>query len=860
MNNHSMNDTSSRQSSQLSNSSHHRRTNGGMHHSSNGSSSHKSSNSINPSIWTTNTSRSSSKSNFTSGSNDFHFIQASDINTTKSSDVQNGSTAKLLPYGDDQSNNQSKCSIFRDVMLCLCLNLTYANVVRFPRELDRHGVAFLLPYLLLFLLVGIPIILLEIALGQFLGQGSAHSWRASPIFRGASIVGRLGSWLGAISISLQGALGMVYIGEILLKSVPFNQCENAYDHRTEPLTPLKGQACMEKTFLTPVWENTLYFALISMSLVVVWTLAAACTYSAKTLRRSIIIVGLVTLGLLIFETGWEATKAVNSKKDPQLNITSITVEKILPLNGDIWYDALVQVLLSTNIAIGLLPVVTGKFIYKGDAVRTSLVYISFNVLVLIFSTTFFLIQFNNTYTLNSTLVVPVPELKPFTSVYDNALEYVGDEATPMLTGMAYAMIVLVSITTIALQIYTAARLIRRHPCYVMCATALIVAITGLLCPDYIVMRLFDMRIVGAFIVCALIFDLISITWIYGAKNIYTDLEFSIGRPISKVWVFLWCITPILLMSMLIWWAIGYNPDDLLIDYVPKWLPIAIALSIIAFLAFTEVYKQVDYNCCSMIREAGISSKDWGPADPIVRHAWKQWTAVCEDTGEKDFTLRRRGTRDYTHSIKRNQCSHKINSAYSVGSVPNATSNYVMKTSTLGRGSPNYAGSIFGDSAIEEDISIGNYPVQYNTSTQRMIVPNTDDRSKSTLNRCASNDPRKMIIRLQQNTVQEKQKIYVPGINPSQPSTMERDKGRMAAKLNGITSDYSSRIIINAPQRHSIISPSSLTSHETDNNNYSSLRRAENANHLPSSYLNNHKSEHICWRKYSSNAEEFSTEL
>lgn len=72
-------------------------------------------------------------------------------------------------------------------MLCLCLNLTYANVVRFPRELDRHGVAFLLPYLLLFLLVGIPIILLEIALGQFLGQGSAHSWRASPIFRGKLI-------------------------------------------------------------------------------------------------------------------------------------------------------------------------------------------------------------------------------------------------------------------------------------------------------------------------------------------------------------------------------------------------------------------------------------------------------------------------------------------------------------------------------------------------------------------------------------------------------------------------------------------------------------------------------------------------
>lgn len=82
---------------------------------------------------------------------------------------------------------QSKLSIFRGIILCLCLNLTYANVVRFPRELDRHGIEFLIPYLLILFLIGLPIVLLEIALGQFLGQGSAHSWRASPIFRGEYI-------------------------------------------------------------------------------------------------------------------------------------------------------------------------------------------------------------------------------------------------------------------------------------------------------------------------------------------------------------------------------------------------------------------------------------------------------------------------------------------------------------------------------------------------------------------------------------------------------------------------------------------------------------------------------------------------
>lgn len=85
----------------------------------------------------------------------------------------------------------------------------------------------------------------------------------------------------------------------------------------------------------------------------------------------------MTLGLLIFETGWEATKAVNSKKDPNITITSIAIEDILPINGDIWYDALVQVLLSSNIAMGVLPVITGKFIYKGDAVRYFFIHFFF---------------------------------------------------------------------------------------------------------------------------------------------------------------------------------------------------------------------------------------------------------------------------------------------------------------------------------------------------------------------------------------------------------------------------------------------------------------------------------------------------
>lgn len=47
------------------------------------------------------------------------------------------------------------------------------------------------------------------------------------------------------------------------------------------------------------------------------------------------------------------------------------------------------------------------------------------------------------------------------------------------------------------------------------------------------------------------------------------------------------------------------------------------------------------------------SNDWGPKDPISRLNWIQWNSKAQ-RGEKDFTLKRKGTRDYTRSVKRNK--------------------------------------------------------------------------------------------------------------------------------------------------------------------------------------------------------------
>lgn len=323
--------------------------------------------------------------------------------------------------------------------------------------------------------------------------------------------------------------------------------------------------------------------------------------------------------------------------------------------------------------------------------RTSFVYVIFNVVVCLVAMTFFIFQFTNTFQFAENYY---PELITMTSIYDKA-KFEDDRLLKRIVpGLMYLVAILSCLITMMINIYTTSRVFRRHRNYVLSIGALIVAVTLTLAPDFLVARLLDVRFVGPFVVCAITVELIGLVWVYGVKNVYTDLEFSIGRPILKLWLGIWIVTPFCLAGILIWWMITtgtISGQELLINEVPRWVPVLVSMGVIVIVSCVVVSKQVDYNFIAMIRGANKPTKNWGPADPLVRHAWKQWTSKCEDTGERDFTLRRRGTKDYTNSIKRGQYPHQRYGTQT-------------RNTSQGSNSPNYSGSVFGDSAIEEDMS------------------------------------------------------------------------------------------------------------------------------------------------------------
>lgn len=421
--------------------------------------------------------------------------------------------------------------------------------------------------------------------------------------------------------------------------------------------------------------------------------------------------GIVALGLLLFQTGWQVNNTINDGFFPDLWPFRLDVLH----QSSTWFYALIQVIFSTQIGVGAIPVMTGKFLYKGDAIRTCVIFVCFNLLITIIATAYYMTTFgqhNSSEQLMTTAALPYPDLTTLTSIYDRAfVEPEHSYLRSLIPSLAYLIVVIAGLISVSIAIYTSSRMFKRHPNYIMCLVGMFVAISCLICPDFIVSRMLDMRWVGVVIVCAIVFEIISVTWVYGSKDLSIDLEFSVGRPIMKMWLVLWTCIPMILVGLIAWWiaipsTLQFDP---IVDLIPRWIPIIVCLVIIAFFACHEISKQVDYNMLSMISGSAKPAKDWGPADPLVRHAWKQWKSVCDDTGQRDFTLRRRGTKDWTSSIKKGQYSHATRNQNNSISKYNVNGKQTSSSITGGSNSPNYSGSVFGDSAIEEDMNSDKYP-------------------------------------------------------------------------------------------------------------------------------------------------------
>ncbi|XP_058475789.1 sodium-dependent neutral amino acid transporter B(0)AT1-like isoform X2 [Solea solea] len=112
------------------------------------------------------------------------------------------------------------------ILTCVGFCIGIGNVWRFPYLCQSHGGgAFLIPYLILLVLEGMPLLLLEFAIGQRLRKGSVGVWRSiSPYLTGIGIASMLVSLLVALYYNTLIAWIMWYFFNSFQSPLPWTQC------------------------------------------------------------------------------------------------------------------------------------------------------------------------------------------------------------------------------------------------------------------------------------------------------------------------------------------------------------------------------------------------------------------------------------------------------------------------------------------------------------------------------------------------------------------------------------------------------------------------------------------------------------
>ncbi|XP_029299548.1 sodium-dependent neutral amino acid transporter B(0)AT1-like [Cottoperca gobio] len=112
------------------------------------------------------------------------------------------------------------------ILTCVGFCIGLGNVWRFPYLCQSHGGgAFLIPYLILLVVEGMPLLLLEFAIGQRLRKGSVGVWRAiNPYLTGVGIASMLVSLLIGLYYNTLVAWIMWYLFNSFQDPLPWTQC------------------------------------------------------------------------------------------------------------------------------------------------------------------------------------------------------------------------------------------------------------------------------------------------------------------------------------------------------------------------------------------------------------------------------------------------------------------------------------------------------------------------------------------------------------------------------------------------------------------------------------------------------------
>jgi solute carrier family 6 amino acid transporter-like protein 5/7/9/14 len=120
------------------------------------------------------------------------------------------------------------------LLTCIGYSVGLGNVWRFPYLCYKSGGgAFLLPYLIMIFLIGMPLLFMEYGFGQYFGIGSLSIYKkVCPMFQGIGIGYTVLNALVCVYYNVIIALSIYYLVASFAKNLPWAHCGNSWNTET----------------------------------------------------------------------------------------------------------------------------------------------------------------------------------------------------------------------------------------------------------------------------------------------------------------------------------------------------------------------------------------------------------------------------------------------------------------------------------------------------------------------------------------------------------------------------------------------------------------------------------------------------
>ncbi|XP_047437172.1 sodium- and chloride-dependent glycine transporter 2 isoform X2 [Mugil cephalus] len=629
------------------------------------------------------------------------------LGTDGNTSVQPGTLAGAVDDDDDEGGDENKARGNWSNKLDFILSMVgYAvglgNVWRFPYlAFQNGGGAFLIPYLTMLGIAGIPIFLLEVSLGQFASQGPVSVWKCIPALQGCGIAMLIISVLIAIYYNIIMCWTLYYLFASLKGSLPWANCRNEWNTveckdkdmllldtcilRDRNITSIKNSSfCLSantvgnltkllnmtvdsnKTYVSPSEEYFKYNVLhISKGIEypgdIRWPLAG-CLFLAWIIVYASLAKGIKSSGKVVYFTA----------TFPYVVLVILLIRGVtLPGAGDgilyfitpkweklndakVWKDAATQIFFSLSAAWGGLITLSSYNKFHNNCYRDTVIVTCTNSATSIFAgfVIFSVIGF-----MAHELKVPIEKVAdegPGIAfvVYPEALTRL--PLSPFWAIIFFLMLLTLGLDTMFATIETIVtsvsdefpKYLRKHkPLFtlVCCVSFFILGFPMITESGMYMLQLVDTYAASYSLVIIAIFELVGISYLYGLQRFCEDIEMMIGFQPNRFWRVCWAfVTPTILtgilgLSLYQWKGMTYE------DYTyPTWSMVMGWLMVICSVIWIPIMFFIKMylapgSLMERLKLVCSPQPDWGPF--LMKHRGERYKNMIDPLGTNSLGLK-----------------------------------------------------------------------------------------------------------------------------------------------------------------------------------------------------------------------------